>query len=187
MSCHAPGISWRYGSAMDQLLVAGRLPALSARAARSAIVAALNRRNVTLRPLVNDAMLHFERSVDRLATESVRPALLFAERDRIVRELRGFIASRLGARLTALRRRDLVALGGAAAPFDGLVRGRRGLVYAVVIRRLPSDGKRLGLLRRIVQLAKEYEKTPLGGVLVYDLGSGSARLVRDSRTLRSAA
>src|SRR5580704_14048613 len=102
---------------MDPILAAERLPKLAARAMRSAIVAAALRpprggpvRGVTHRSLVNDALIRFERGVQRIASSGIRPALLFAERDRIVRELRAFIDGRLAARLFALRRRDVVAV-----------------------------------------------------------------------------
>jgi len=171
---------------MDPLLAARRLPVLAQRAMRTSILAALARARVTPRALIDEALLRFERSVGSETPEGVRPALLFAERDRIVRELRRFIDGRLAARLAAVKPRDLVAVGRAAAPFDAIVRNRFGRIYAVVFRRLPADSVRLDLLRRIALAMSRYDKTPLRGVLVYDFSSGSARLVRDSRVTRAA-
>ena len=128
---------------MDPLLAARRLPVLAQRAMRAAILAALARARVTPRALIDEALLRFERSVGSETPDGVRPALLFAERDRIVRELRRFIDGRLAARLAAVKARDLIALGKAAAPFDEIVRNRFGRIYGVVFRRLPADSVRL--------------------------------------------
>jgi hypothetical protein len=170
---------------MDPILAAERLPKLAARAMRGAIVAAALRppgsqfRAVTHRSLVNDALIRFERSVQRAASNGIRPALLFAERDRIVRELRAFCDGRLAARLFALRKRDVVAVGRAAAPFDALVCGRRGGIYGVVFRRLPSDGRRLDTMRKIQHAAQRSRVgEPLRGVLIYDFGAGTVRTLR---------
>ena len=170
---------------MDPILAAERLPKLAARAMRGAIVAAALRpagsqfRAVTHRSLVNDALIRFERSVQRAVSGGIRPALLFAERDRIVRELRTFCDGRLAARLFALRKRDVAAVGRAAAPFDAVVRGRRGGVYGVVFRRLPSDGRRLDTMRRIQHAAERPRAgEPLRGVLIYDFGAGTVRTLR---------
>jgi len=161
---------------MDPILVARRLPQVAARAMRGAIVDALARNRLTPRTLIDDALLRFERSIGSSRSD-IRPALLFGERERIVRELRAFIDSRLAARLAALRRGEVVALGNRAAPFDLLIRNRRGRAYAVVLRRLPRDDASLEVLRRIARVAERYEKTPLCGVLVYDFSSGRARLI----------
>lgn len=163
---------------MDPLIVASNLPKLAERAVRAAVVSSLERSKMTPRSLINDALVRFERAVQAEAPDGVRPALLFTERDRIVRELRGFIDGRLAARLAALRRRDLVATGRAAAPFDLIVRNRRDRCYGVVLRRLPEDGRRLDVLHRIHRAADQYKKTRLSGVFVYDFRSGSGRLVK---------
>lgn len=170
---------------MDPILAAERLPKLAARAMRSAIVAAALRpageaaRTVSHRSLVDDALIRFERGVQRVASNGIRPALLFAERDRIVRELRAFVEGRLAARLFALRRRDVLAVGRAAAPFDAIVRGRRGGAYGVVFRRLAGDGRRLESMRTIQHAAlRARTGEPLRGVLVYDFGKGNVRTLR---------
>ena len=170
---------------MDPILAAERLPKLAARAMRGAIVAAALRpaggqfRAVTHRSLVNDALIRFERSVQRAAGGGIRPALLFGERDRIVRDLRTFCDGRLAARLFALRKRDVAAVGRSAAPFDAVVRGRRGGIYGVVFRRLPSDGRRLDTMRRIQHAAERLRAgEPLRGVLIYDFGAGTVRTLR---------
>lgn len=166
---------------MDPLLAAARLPKLAEGAARAAIVRSVEGSRMTPRSLINDALVQFERRVQAEAPDGLRPSLLFAERDRIVRELRGFIDGRLAARLAALRRRDLVAVGADAAPFDLIVRNQRDRCYGIVLRRLPADGRRLDILMRIQLATAEYKKTPLSGVFVYDFSSGSGRLVRPSR------
>jgi hypothetical protein len=163
---------------MDPLLAVRRLPQLAQRAMVAAILTAIDRARFTPRSLVNDALMRFERAVQAEIADGVRPALLFAERDRIVRELRRFIDARLAARIAALRRRDIVALGAEAAPFDAIVRNRAGRCYGLVLRRLPADGGRLEVIRR-ARLAQYAARTPLNGVLLYDFGSGVARLVLD--------
>jgi hypothetical protein len=168
---------------MDPILVAQRLPKLAERAMRNAIVSLSlthdgGGRRVTQRALVNDALIRFERLVQRVAGDGIRPALLFAERDRMVRELRTFIESRLASRLFAVRRRDVVAIGRAAGVFDAVVRGRRGAVYGVVFRRLARDGRRLEAMRAIRSAAREYRGEGLGGVLVYDFSAGTVRTLR---------
>ena len=161
---------------MDPILAANRLPSLAERATRAAIAAhCLGRtagRRVTPRALVNDALIRFERAVQRVAGDGIRPALLFAERDRIVRELRTFAESRLALRLVALHRRDVVAFGEPAHPFDAIVRGRRGGVYGLIFRRLAPGSDRLETMRAMRAAALEYREEPLRGVLVYDLRSG---------------
>jgi len=167
----------RYGEwAMDSLLAADRFPVFAERATRRAIAGALAAGRVTPRSLVNEALLGFERAVSSAAPNGVRPTLLFAERDRIVTELGLFLRSRLAARIFAIRRRDLVAVGRSAAPFDAIVRGHRGELYAVATRRLPLDARRLDVFRRIREAARLWQTHRLRGVLVYDLGSG--RLTR---------
>lgn len=162
---------------MDPILAAGRLPRLAELAMRDAIVQALGRGRLTPRALVDEALVRFERAVARRIGGTIRPALLFTERDRIVRELRCFVDGRLCARLSALERRAFVALGASAAPFDAVVRSRRG-TYGVVFRRLPSDGRRLEVLRR-ARAALQKTRTPLDGVLLYDFVRARATLVLD--------
>ncbi|HEV7178440.1 MAG TPA: hypothetical protein VGN11_01110 [Candidatus Baltobacteraceae bacterium] len=164
---------------MDALLAANRLPRLAERAMRGAVLGALARGRLTPRALIDDALLRFERAVGREAPDGIRPSLLFGERDRIVRELRGFIDGRLAARLAALRRRDVIAAGRDASPFDLIVRNRHGRQYAVILRRLPPDGRRLELLRRMHVAAQATARIALHGVLVYDFSNGVARLLLD--------
>jgi hypothetical protein len=161
---------------MDPILAAGRLPRLAERSMRDAIVQALERGRLLPRALVDGALVRFERAVRRSTGDAARPCVLFAERDRIVRELRTFVDGRLAARMNALRVRDLVATGSRAAPFDAIVRNRRGRVYGIVFRRLPADGRRLDVLQR-VRVALKAARTPLDGVLLYDFSGGRATLV----------
>jgi hypothetical protein len=157
----------------DPLLLAERLPKLAERAMRGAIVTRRSRRL-----LVDDALIRFEALVQRGARDGIRPALLFAERDRIVRELGRFVQSRLAMRLFALDSRDVAAVAKAARPFDAIVRGRRGGMYGVVLRRLPADGRRLESMRAIRNAASHYRPGPLRGVLVYDFTTGAMRTLR---------
>ena len=99
---------------MDPLLAAQRLPRLAERVMRSAIAGALSSGRVTPRAIVHRALVDFETAVARLGT--VRPALLFVERDRIARELRTFVDSRLAVRLRALRQGAIVAAGAPRPP-----------------------------------------------------------------------
>ncbi|MGD0967580.1 MAG: hypothetical protein ABR949_04765 [Candidatus Aquilonibacter sp.] len=156
---------------MDTLLAAQRLPRLAERAMRAAIAAALARGQLAPSAVIDRALVTFEAA---LAGRGVRPALLFAERDRIVRELRAFLESRLATRLRALPRRSFVASGSAAAPFDALVRNRRGRTYAVVFARLPNDGRRLAILQRMRTAGQTKTRTPIDGVLVYDFSRAVA-------------
>jgi|SRR5579862_241966 len=160
-------------ASMDPILAADRLPKLAERAMRDAILGSATRRS-----LIDDALIRFEAMVQRVARDGIRPALLFAERDRIVRELGRFAGSRLASRLFAIKRRDVVAVGRDARPFDAIVRGRRGGAYGVVFRRLRSDGRRLETLRTIRAAAARHGREDLRGVLVYDFASGSVRTVR---------
>lgn len=146
---------------------------------RSAVLAAIDRGRMTPRTLIDEALVRFEHAVGTEAPDGIRPSLLFAERDRIVRELRRFIDGRLSARLAALRRRDVVAIGRHAAPFDCIVRNGRGKNYGVVFRRIAADGRRLEFLRRVRIACEKATKTPVCGVLVYDFTSGANRLVLD--------
>jgi hypothetical protein len=168
---------------MDPLLAVERLPRLSERAMRAAIVTCLTQGQMTPRTIVDRALVTFEAGVlSRLGC--VRPALLFSERDRIVRELRSFLDGRLATRLRALRRADVVAAGRAAVPFDIVVRNRRGRLYAVVFRRLPRDGRHLPLLQRIRLASQTTTRTPVHGVLVYDFSRGNALLLGQAGTQR---
>lgn len=157
----------------DPLLAADRLPKLAERAMRDAIV---TRRSRQL--LVDDALIRFEQLVQRGARDGIRPALLFAERDRIVRELGRFVQSRLASRLFAIDRRDVASVAREARPFDAIVRGKRGGLYGVVFRRLPTDGRRLESMRAIRNAANAYGKEKLRGVLVYDFTTGAVRTMR---------
>ncbi len=165
---------------MDPLLAVSRLPKLAERAMRASVIAALERRRMTPRAVINDALMRFERDVQREAPDGVRPAVLFSERDRIVRELRGFIDGRLAARLAALHYRDIVATGAQSAPFDAIVRNRSGKSYGLVLRRIPAEGERLDLIRRIATATQRYTAIPLRGTVLYDFASGSARVIHDA-------
>ncbi len=123
---------------MDPLLAVAHLPKLAEQAMRASVIGALQRGRMAHRAVIDDALVRFERDVQSYATEGVRPAVLFAERDRIVRELRGFIDGRLAARLAEVRRRDLVATAVGSAPFDAIVRNRFGDAYARRAQAHPS-------------------------------------------------
>lgn len=168
---------------MDPILAAKRLPKLSERAMRDAIVSVSLARERGARVagprlLADEALVRFEHLVRRAAIAAIRPALLFAERDRILIELQTFVRARLASRLFAVRRRDVVAVGAAARPFDAVLRGRRGGFYGVVFRRLANDGKRLDAMRAIRNAARAYRGEGLRGVLVYDFGAGTVRMLR---------
>jgi hypothetical protein len=167
---------------MDPILAAARLPRLAQRAMRIAIAGALTSGVMTPRALVDRALIEFEASVARIG--AVRPALLFVERDRIARELRVFVESRMARRLRAQARSAIVAAGRPALPFDIVVRNRRGETYAVVLRRLPRDGRRLAIFQRIRAAVQTATRTPLDGVLVYDFSRGTAVLLDQPRTQR---
>jgi hypothetical protein len=157
----------------DPLLAADRLPKLAERAMRDAIV---TRRSRQL--LVDDALIRFEQLVQRGARDGIRPALLFAERDGIVRELGRFVQTRLATRLFAIDSRDVASVARAARPFDAIVRGKRGGLYGVVFRRLATDGRRLESMRAIRNAANAYRPEKLRGVLVYDFTTGAVRTLR---------
>lgn len=172
--------------AMDPILVADRLPKLAERAMRNAIVrlSLANGRaglRLTQRELIDDALIRFEAMVQRVAGDGIRPALLFGERDRIVRDLRAFVETRLAARLFAIRRRNVIAVGRRAAPFDALVRGRRGGIYGVVFLRLAHGGRRLETMRAIRATAQRRGEG-LGGVLIYDFTTATVRTLRCGET-----
>lgn len=163
--------------------MAQRLPALGERAMRQAIVAQSldrwrERRPPTPRHLIDDALTRFERFVRDFAGSGVRPALLFIERERIVAELSIFLRRRLAARLFAVPRSGVIAVGRDAGAFDALVRGRAGGAYGVVFRRLADDGRRLETIRTIRRTAAAYGATDLRGVLVYDFTAGTVRTLR---------
>jgi len=173
---------------MDSLLAVARLPKLAERAMRGAVVAALRRGRMPSSTLVHDALLRFEHAVTHAVGTRLRSALLFAERDRIARELRAFLQTRLIARLARLRADHIVALGRDAAPFDAIVRARDGRSVAVVLRRFPRDGAKLDLLRRILIAAQAYRRIPLSAVVTYDFTTGAIRTAPcRSRTRRLAA
>ena len=154
----------------DPFLAAGRLPKLAERAMRDAVVARLGAR----RSLVDDALTRFERFVEHLSADGIRPSVLFAERDRMVRELERFARSRLARRLFSVARRDVVATGREARPFDAIVRGRNGELYAVVVRRLPAQGRRLEALRSIRNALRVFS-APIRGAIVYDFTAATMR------------
>ncbi|HUA10231.1 MAG TPA: hypothetical protein VMA98_13270 [Candidatus Acidoferrales bacterium] len=166
----------------DPILAAQRLPRLAQRAMRDAILRAVLAGHITPRAVVDPALLTFESAVERLG--GVRAPLLFAERDRIARELRAFVDGRLAARLRAVGKRGVAAAGRAAAPFDLLVRNRRGRICAIVFRRLPRDGRRLAMLQRVRAAVRTTTRTPVDGVLVYDFARGRALLLDQSGAQR---
>lgn len=149
---------------------------------RTAIVRSLLAGTMTPRTIVDRALVDFEAAVKRLGT--VRPALLFAERDRIARELHAFVASRLARRLRAQRRPAVVAVGRAAAPFDIVIRNRAGASYAVVLRRLPGDGRRLAFLQRVRAATQTTTRKPVDGILVYDFARGTTVLLDQAGSKR---
>lgn len=164
---------------MDPLLAADLLPRLADLAMRRAVAAALRGgKRATLRALVDDALVRFERCLQAKAPDGVRPALLFAQRDRILRAMRAFTAARGAARLFALPARNVIASGRSAAPFDAIVRARDGRAHAVVVRAVPRDGRRLELYRRIRSAATRRPGEPLASVVVFDLNGGAARTLR---------
>ena len=167
---------------MDPLLALQRLPRLAERAMRVAIACALTEDRMTPRAIVDRALVDFETSVARLG--AVRPALLFAERDRIARELRAFVDGRLAGRLRGLRRSAVIAAGASASPFDLVVRNRPGRIYAVAFRRLPRDGSRLAILQRIRATLQTATRTPIDGVLVYDFSLGKTVLLHQTGAQR---
>ncbi len=161
---------------MDPLIVARHLPRIAERAMRAAICKGFANGRITARAIVGDALVGFEALVSREVGAGASSALLFAERNRIARELRAFVEGRLATRLGALRPRDILAVGTRAAPFDAIVRNRRGRRYGIVLRRLPRDGRRLELLGRM-RVAAKTTRTPIDGVLIYDFGDASVRLL----------
>jgi hypothetical protein len=164
---------------MDPLLAAQRLPRIADAAMRNAVVAALaSGKRPTLSALVGDALVRFERAVQLKTPDGIRPALLFAQRDRILRGLRGFLELRVAARLFGVRSRDLIAVGSAAKPFDAIVRGRDGHFHAVVLRAIPRDGRRLDLFRRIRVAARNCKAAVIESIVVCDLDGGRSRRLR---------
>jgi hypothetical protein len=164
---------------LDPLLVADRLPKLAERAMRDTILAHVTRtRRFSQRALVDDALTRFEGMVAHAAPDGIRPAILFAERDRILHELGGFARSRLAARLFAVHRDDVAAIDESARPLDAIVCGRRGGLYGVILRRLPSDGRRLESMRAMRGAAASYPQAPLLGVIVYDFTTARVRTLR---------
>jgi hypothetical protein len=172
----------------DPVLAAKTLPELGEAAMRAAIAAALSQRHpITERWLANEALVKFEASVQAKAAEGVRPALLFAERDRIVSELRRFAKSKLAARCFGVARRNVLAVGRTALPFDALVRGRDGAAYALTLRRLPSGPERLPVLPTAHTQTEGSWREPLRGVVTYDFRTGKTSVVRFTRDRRARA
>jgi hypothetical protein len=164
---------------LDPLLVADQLPTLAERAMREAVLSGIGRaRRLSQRMLIDEALIRFEGIVAQAVPDGIRPAVLFAERDRIVRDLARFARSRLAGRLFAIRYGDVTAIAREAQPFDAIVRGRRGGLYGVILRRLPRDGRRLESMRAMRGAAAAYRQAHLLGVLVYDFASGRVRTLR---------
>lgn len=187
-ACQAAGIAVRQTDRVDPLMLADRLPKLAVRAQCAAIVAGLrDRRLGSPRGLCNRALLQFESAVARAAGTGVRPALLFAERDRIVVELRRFLASRLASRLRALAPARVRAAGRAAVPFDALVLDGDGALYAIVLRRLPERGRRLQALHAVRTAAARWGGADLAAVVVYDFAGGRTYVLRALATRRVRA
>jgi len=161
---------------MDPLVAAQRLPRIADAAMRNALLGALGAgRRPALSALVGAALVRFERAVQAKAPDGVRPALLFAQRDRILRGLRALTESRLASRLFAVRPRDLIAIGASAKPFDAIVRGRDGRAHAIVFRAIPKDGRKLELFRRIRSAAVTHKTAAIESVVVGDLEGGRSR------------
>jgi len=172
---------------MDPLLAARCLPALADRAVRDALVGALgSQRKATPAALADDALRRFERAVRSIAPGGVRPALLFALRDRMVQLVRIARSCQASARIFRLPRRDIAALGTSARPFDAIVRGRDGALHAVVWRRLPRDGRRLEQLRAArVWAARGHRSGALASLVLIDLDTGVARTLPLRKLARS--
>jgi hypothetical protein len=168
--------------AMDPLLAVETLPRLADLAMRRAVATAVAAgRSASLRGLVDDALVRFERLVQSKARDGVRPALLFAQRDRMLVGIRVFLGTRAAARLFSLRRRDVIVAGYAAAPFDIVARGRDGRLHGVVLCSVPRDGRRLELYRRIrAAAAQRRAGEPITTVTVCDLNGGRARTLKIS-------
>jgi hypothetical protein len=151
---------------------------------RRALLAALMRHGRRqLGPIVTEALAGFERMVERRIRGNARPALLFAQRNRIVRGLKAFLSSRSAARLFALPRRALVAAGSAASPFDSIVRGRDGRLHAVIFRSIPSDARRLELYRCTRTAANRAGGPAVATVTICNLEGGPSRTLRVNRTV----
>lgn len=178
--CHPPGTRRVHHSLeMDALAAAKRLPRVADAAMRNAVIAALaSGRKPTLSALVGDALVRFERAVQLKTPDGVRPALLFAQRDRILRGLRAFFELRVATRLFAVRERDRIAIGSAAKPFDAIVRGRDGRFHAIVLRAIPRDGRKLDLFRRVRVAAQNCRTAVIESVVVCDLDGGRSRRLR---------
>jgi hypothetical protein len=166
----------------DPVLVAKTLPGLGEAAMRAAVAAALAKRApITERWLANEALVRFEASVQALASDGVRPSALFAERDRIVSQLRRFAKSKLAARCFSVARRNVLAAGRNALPFDALIRGRDGAPYALTLRRLPLGPERLAVLPTAHTPANGSWREPVRGVVTYDFQTGKTSVVRFTR------
>ncbi len=160
---------------MDPLQAAGRIPKIAQRSMRDAALAPTRRGDPPGRRLVEAALLGFERSVEREGLGIVERALLFAERDRMVREMSAFASSQLAARLFSLSA-DRILAGSHAAPFDAVVSDRRGRRYGVVMRRLSKTSGRLEMYRRVREAAAAATQ-PIKAVVLYDWVSGATRVV----------
>ena len=169
---------------MDPLLAANAIPRLADLAMRRALLATLVRHGrPQLGPIVTEALAEFERMVERKLRGSARPALLFTQRNRIVRGLKAFLSSRSAARLFGLPRRALVAAGPTAGPFDSIVRGRDGRLHAVIFRSIPSDARRLELYRRIRAAAARVGGPAVATVTICNLEGGPSRTLRVVRAV----
>ncbi len=161
---------------MDPLIAVLRLPRVADAAMRNAILTTIGRgRRPPAGELVGEALVRFERAIQMKAPDGIRPALLFAQRDRILTGLRRFLELRIAGRLFAVRPRDIVAIGGGAKPFDVVVRGKDGKVHAVIFRAIPRDGRKLELFRRVRTAAQRYRAATLESVIVCDLEGGRSR------------
>jgi hypothetical protein len=174
----------------DPVLLAKTLPQLGETAMRDAVRHVLLHRNrpPTVSALANEALVRFEALVQAAAAEGVRPAALFAERDRIVSELRRFASSRLASRCFGIARRNVLAAGAQARPFDAIVRGRDGAPYGLSLRRLPSGPERLAALPTVTPERTTGRGERISGVVTYDFRTGTTHVVRrDGVRRRSAA
>jgi hypothetical protein len=152
---------------------------------RAAVTAVIlqRRRPPTVSALANEALVRFESLVQSAAAEGVRPASLFAERDRIVSELRRFAGSRLASRCFGLARRNVLSAGRESRPFDAVIRGRDGDLYGLTLRRLTAGAARLAELPTVGAESVGGRGEPIRGVVTYDFRTGKTHVVRHQRKL----
>jgi hypothetical protein len=165
---------------MDPLEAAGRLPHLAQRSMRDAVCAYLGvAGRAPARRLIDSALIRMDRWLERGESAPGLAPLVFAERDRVVREMGTFLASRLASRLFALAPGRVMA-GAHAAPFDAIVGSRAGAFYGIVMRRLEANASRLQTYQRVRSAALACDRD-IAAVVVYDWSSGATRVVSAAR------